>query len=120
MNLRDAVRRDISYKDPKSGKTYQLKSKVNLNTPALDVCEPWPSLWGPAGSAPWVFSSICRVRPSLMPIACDFHMKCHMKATCTGFKGCTLCKVMNATAFLEITHGNPAAPAAQASCAGTC
>ena len=28
MNLRDAVRRDISYKDPKSGKTYQLKSKV--------------------------------------------------------------------------------------------
>ena len=28
MNLRDAVRRDISYKDPKSGKSYQLKSKV--------------------------------------------------------------------------------------------
>ncbi len=28
MNLRDAVRRDISFKDPKSGKTYQLKSKV--------------------------------------------------------------------------------------------
>lgn len=30
MNLRDAVRRDISYKDPKSGKTYQLKDKVCL------------------------------------------------------------------------------------------
>ena len=28
MNLRDAARRDISFKDPKSGKTYQLKSKV--------------------------------------------------------------------------------------------
>ena len=28
MNLRDAVRRDISYKDPKSGKPYQLKPKV--------------------------------------------------------------------------------------------
>ena len=28
MNLRDAVKREISYKDPKSGKTYQLKSKV--------------------------------------------------------------------------------------------
>ena len=29
MNLRDAVRRDISFKDPKSGKTYQLKPKVH-------------------------------------------------------------------------------------------
>lgn len=28
MNLRDAVRRDISFRDPKSGKTYQLKGKV--------------------------------------------------------------------------------------------
>ncbi|CAK0786075.1 hypothetical protein CVIRNUC_009288 [Coccomyxa viridis] len=28
MNLRDAARRDISFKDPKSGKTYQLKSKT--------------------------------------------------------------------------------------------
>ena len=42
MNLRDAVRRNISYKDPKSGKTYQLKSKVNLKIPVLDVCERLP------------------------------------------------------------------------------
>ena len=28
MNLKDAVRREISFKDPKSGKTYQLKQKV--------------------------------------------------------------------------------------------
>jgi malate synthase len=28
MNLKDAVRRNISFKDPKSGKTYQLKQKV--------------------------------------------------------------------------------------------
>jgi hypothetical protein len=28
-NLRDAVRRTISFSDPKSGKSYELKSKVN-------------------------------------------------------------------------------------------
>ena len=35
MNLRDAVRRDISYRDPKSGKTYQLKDKVCLDQQPL-------------------------------------------------------------------------------------
>ena len=28
INLRDAVRRNISFRDPKSGKTYQLKQQV--------------------------------------------------------------------------------------------
>ncbi len=28
-NLRDAVRRTISFSDPKSGKSYELKSKVD-------------------------------------------------------------------------------------------
>lgn len=30
MNLKDAVRRSITYKDPKSGKTYQLKQQASL------------------------------------------------------------------------------------------
>ena len=34
-NLRDAVRRTITYTDPKSGKAYQLKSKVG---PCLQHC----------------------------------------------------------------------------------
>ena len=55
-----------------------------------------------------------------MPIACDYYTKHHMKATCTGFMSCILCKMISPTAFLEITLGNPAAPAAHASCAGTC
>ena len=32
-NLRDAVRRNIAFTDPKSGKSYQLKSKVSLLPP---------------------------------------------------------------------------------------
>ena len=32
-NLRDAVRRNISFTDPKSGKSYQLKSKVSPQLP---------------------------------------------------------------------------------------
>ena len=32
-NLRDAVRRSISFTDPKSGKSYQLKGKVSLLPP---------------------------------------------------------------------------------------
>lgn len=32
LNLRDAVRKAIAFKDPKSGKSYQLKSKVSFGT----------------------------------------------------------------------------------------
>ena len=34
-NLRDAVRRTIAFTDPKSGKSYQLKSKVSLLLPQV-------------------------------------------------------------------------------------
>ena len=73
MNLRDAVRRNISYKDPKSSKTYQLKSKVKLKTPALVVCErlPSPSLWGSAWSAPWCL---------LVHLRCGLH-SCRLPVT---------------------------------------
>ena len=36
INLRDAVRRNISFRDPKSGKTYQLKPKVRPYPCCLD------------------------------------------------------------------------------------
>ena len=38
-NLRDAVRRSISFRDPKSGKTYQLKQQVPLGSHSSTVPE---------------------------------------------------------------------------------
>jgi malate synthase len=37
VNLRDAVRRNISFRDPKSGKTYQLKPQVPCPAVVLSV-----------------------------------------------------------------------------------